>query len=160
MPKLTDCQFIQISIDDKILEGASEEAKYSKWMEGYASPGMNTLSYPDGVSFDPVRMSVLVTKDSSALLTKFLQRGYKKIKITVVHRGTNKFDADYEMQRTVYSDCKIMSLNVEYRDKMFMDVVFVFEDTIETTLNVPNAADDGLDKIGPISYSIPKKKLL
>lgn len=159
MAKLQDCQFIEIKIDNKVISGSSEEKKYSKWMEGYAPVGINTVSGPDGTYFDSVNMSIMVTKETSSLYEQYLKRGYKNIVITIVHRGSDQYDPDYEIQRSVYNNCKIQSLNFEMRDKLFMDIGFIFEGQIDVTFNVPNATESGLDKVGPIKYDIPEKTL-
>ncbi|WP_312414947.1 hypothetical protein [Pseudescherichia sp.] len=159
MAKLKDCQFIEIKIDNKVISGSSEEKKYSKWMEGYAPAGLNTVAGPDGTYFDAIQMSIMVTKETSSLYEQYLKRGYKEIVITIVHRGSDQYDPDYEIQRTVYNNCKIQSLNFEMRDKLFMDLSFIFEGMVEVTFNVPNAAETGLDKIGPVKYDIPEKAL-
>ena len=159
MAKLKDCQFIEIKIDGKVISGSSEEKKYAKWMEGYASGGINTVSGQDGAYFDHVNMSLLMTKDTSSFYEYYLKRGYKEIIITIVHRGSDQFDQDYEVQRTVYSKCKINSLSIQRRDNLFMDIIFTLEGMIEVTFNVPNATGSALDKIGPIKYDIPEKAL-
>lgn len=159
MAKLQDCQFIEIKIDNKVVSGSSEEKEYSKWMEGYAPAGLNTYSGADGTYFDSLNMSVAVTKDTSNLYEQYLKRGYKNIVITIVHRGSDKLGHNYEIQRTVYSDCKIQCLNFKMHDQLYMELSFIFEGVIEVIFNVPNAKDDGLEKIGPIKYSIPEKVL-
>ncbi|NIF48396.1 hypothetical protein F3J28_11555 [Enterobacter sp. Ap-1006] len=159
MAKLQDCQFIEVKIDGKAIAGSSEEKKYSKWMEGYSPVGLNTFSGPDGTYFESVQMSILVTKETSKIYENYLKRGHKDVTITIVHRGSDKFDADYEIQRTVYSACIIQSLNIEMRDQLFMNLTFSFEGMIEFVLNVANATESGLDKIGPVKYSIPEKVL-
>lgn len=159
MSKLKDCQFVEIKIDNKVISGSSEEKKYSKWMEGYVPAGLNTSSGPDGAYFNSVFMSIMVTKETSSLYEHYLKRGYKNIAITIVHRGSDQYDPDYEIQRTVYNNCKIQDLNFELRDKLFMDLSFVFEGMVEVTFNVPNATESGLDKIGPVKYDIPEKTL-
>lgn len=159
MAKLQDCQFIEVKIDGKTVAGSSLEKKYSKWMEGFAPAGLQTFSGPDGIYFESVQMSILVTKETSKLYENYLQRGHKDITITIVHRGSDQFDADYEVQRSVYTNCSLQSLSFEMRDKMFMNLTFSFEGVVETVLNVANEKEDGLDKIGPIKYSIPEKVL-
>ncbi|WP_330984097.1 MULTISPECIES: hypothetical protein [Enterobacterales] len=160
MAKLPDCQFIEIKIDNKIISGSSEESAYKNWMEGYAPAGLATVSGPDGTYFDSIQSSILVTKETSNLFEQYLKRGYKEIVITIVHRGSDKLNQNYEIQRTVYNNCKIQSLNFEMRNKLFMDLSFAFEGTVEVTFNVPNTAETALDKIGPIKYDIPQKALL
>ena len=160
MAKLQDCQFIEIKVDNKIIAGSSEEKDYSKWMEGYASAGLTTMSGSDGVYFDSIDMSIIVTKETSNLFEQYLKRGYKEIVITIVHRASDQYDQNYEVQRTVYNNCRIQCLKFELRSKLFIDLSFVFEGAVEVTFNVPNAAETGLDKIGPIKYDIPKKTLL
>lgn len=159
MAKLKDCQFIEIKIDGNVISGSSEEKKYNKWMEGYASGGISTVSGQDGAYFDHVNMSILMTKDTSSFYEYYLKRGYKEIIITIVHRGSDQFDQDYEVQRTVYTKCKINSLSIERRDDLFMNIIFSLEGMIEVVFNVPNANGSGLDKIGPIKYDIPEKAL-
>jgi len=159
MAKLQGCQFIEIKIDNKVISGSSEEKKYNKWMEGHASAGINTMSGPDGAYFDSVDMSIMVTKDTSNLFEQYLKRGYKNIVVTVVHRGSDQYDPDYEIQRTVYSNCKLQILNIVMREQLFMDMSFTFEGEVNLTFNVPNASQTGLDKIGPIKYDIPEKLL-
>jgi hypothetical protein len=159
MPKLQDCQFIQIQIDGKVIGGASEEKDYSKWHEGYSTIGLRTFSGPDGMYFDPCEISILVTKDTSALYESVFKKGYKNIVITVVHRGSDEFDQSYEIQRTTYTNCKVFGLAIDMREKLFMDISFTYEDMVEVVFNVPNGANNGLDKIGPIKYSIPEKTL-
>lgn len=160
MAKLQDCQFIQINIDGKIVDGSSEEKSYIKWMEGYSPAGLSTYAGADGAYFESCHASILVTKETSNLYEQYLKRGYKKIIITIVHRGSDHLDQNYEIQRTVYNDCKINSLNIAMQDKLFMNLSFTFEGMVELTLNVPNATDEALDKIGPIKYDIPKKALV
>jgi hypothetical protein len=160
MAKLQDCQFIEIKIDGAAVSGSSEEATYKNWMEGFAPAGLSTIAGPDGAFFDVIHSSILVTKESSKLYEKYLKRGYKNIVITIVHRGSDKLDQDYEIQRTVYDNCNFHSLNFEMRDQFFMDLAFTFEGAVEVTFNVPNASDDGLDKVGPIKYDIPQKKII
>lgn len=160
MAKLQDCQFIQINIDGKIIDGSSEEKSYIKWMEGYSPAGLATYAGADGAYFESCYASILVTKETSNLYEQYLKRGYKKIIITIVHRGSDHLDQNYEIQRTVYNDCKINSLNIAMQDKLFMNLSFTFEGMVELTLNVPNATDEALDKIGPIKYDIPKKALV
>ncbi|NIF59522.1 hypothetical protein F3J27_14820 [Enterobacter sp. Ap-916] len=159
MAKLQDCQFIEVKIDGKTIAGSSEEKKYSKWMEGYAPAGLNTFSGPDGTYFDSVQMSILVTKETSKIFENYLKRGHKDVTITIVHRGSDKFDADYEIQRAIYSTCTIQSLSFEMRDQLFINLTFSFEGMVEVVFNVANATESGLDKIGPIKYSIPEKVL-
>lgn len=159
MAKLQDCQFIEIKIDGNTVAGSSEEATYKNWMEGYAPAGLNTIAGPDSAFFDAINASVLVTKESSKLYEKYLNRGYKNIVITIVHRGSDKLNQNYEIQRTVYDNCNFHTLNFEMRDKLFMDLSFTFEESVEVTFNVPNTKDDGLDKVGPIKYNIPAKKI-
>ncbi|WP_336708448.1 MULTISPECIES: hypothetical protein [unclassified Cedecea] len=156
---MQDCQFIEVKIDGKTIAGSSEEKKYSKWMEGYAPAGLNTFSGPDGTYFDSVQMSILVTKETSKIFENYLKRGHKDVTITIVHRGSDKFDADYEIQRAVYSTCTIQSLSFEMRDQLFINLTFSFEGMVEVVFNVANATESGLDKIGPIKYSIPEKVL-
>lgn len=159
MAKLADCQFIEIKIDGKVISGSSEEAKYKKWMEGYAANGLRSYSGQDGANFEICNASILVTKETSSLFEWYLKRGYKNIDITIVHRGSDAHDADYEVQRTVYKDCSFLSLNIEQQDKLFMNLSFAFQGVVEVTFQVPNVTDTGLDKIGPIKYSIPEKSL-
>lgn len=160
MAKLQDCQFIEIKIDNKIISGSSEERTYKNWMEGYAPAGLATMSGPDGTYFEAIQTSIMVTKETSNLFEQYLKRGYKEIVITIVHRGSDKYDENYEIQRSVYNNCKIQSLRFELRDKLFMDLSFFYEGTVEVTFNVPNTGETGLDKIGPIKYDIPQKTLL
>ncbi|NIF32443.1 hypothetical protein F3J29_09860 [Enterobacter sp. Cy-643] len=162
MAKLQDCQFIEIKIDNKVISGSSEEQKYNKWMEGYSSGALRTYSGPDGTHFDGVPVSILVTKDTSSFYEHYLKRGYKTMTITIVERASDNLGADYELQRTVYSECKITSLSIAKHsqlNQLFMDFDFVFEGMVEVTFNVPNAKSDGLDKIGPVKYSIAEKTL-
>ncbi|MEW7314515.1 hypothetical protein AB1E22_17735 [Buttiauxella gaviniae] len=159
MAKLKDCQFIQITIDGKDVAGSSEEKKYKGWMEGYSPAGLSTYAGRDGTYFESCDASILVTKETSTLYEQYLKRGYKKISITIVHRGSDQFDQDYEIQRSVYNDCKFNSLNFEMREKLFMNLSFTYEGMVEVTFNVPNALETGLDKIGPIKYDIPEKAL-
>ncbi|PIJ48242.1 hypothetical protein BL250_14420 [Erwinia sp. OLTSP20] len=160
MAKLQDCQFIEIKIDGKVVSGSSEETNYKNWMEGYAPAGLATIAGPDGIYFDSVHISILATKQTSELYEKYLNRGYKNITITIVHRGSDKLNQNYEIQRTVYDSCNFQSLNFEMRDKFFIDLTFTFEESVQVTFNVPNTKDDGLDKVGPTKYSIPQKKII
>lgn len=160
MAKLQDCQFIEIKIDGKVVSGSSEEDTYKNWMEGYSLPGLTIISGADGAYFDAIRASILMTKESSQLYEKYLKRGYKNIVISIVHRGSDKLNQSYEVQRIVYEKCKLQSLNIELRDHLFMDLLFSFEESVEVTFNVPNTKDDALDKIGPIKYSIPRKNII
>lgn len=159
MAKLNDCQFIKITIDGKDVAGSSVESTYKSWMEGYSPAGLTTYSGADGTYFEMCSASIQVTKESSTLYEHYLKRGYKKISITIVHRGSDHLDKDYEIQRTVYNDCKFNSLSFDMREKLFMNLTFSCEGMIEVTFNVPNAQDTGLDKIGPIKYDIPEKAL-
>jgi hypothetical protein len=159
MAKLKDCQFIKITIDSKDVAGSSEEATYKGWMEGYAPAGLTTYSGADGTYFESCSASIQVTKETSNLYEQYLKRGYKTINITIVHRGSDEYDKDYEIQRSVFNNCKFSSLNFEMRDKLFMNLTFSYEGMVEVTFNVPNAQETGLDKIGPIKYDIPEKSL-
>ena len=161
MSKLQDCQFIEIKIDNKVISGSSEESSYKNWMEGYVQAGLETLSTPDGIFFTSVQASILVTKETSNLFESYLKRGYKEIVVSVVHRGSDKYEQNYEIQRTVYNTCNFCGLKFAQHDgKLFMALSFTFEGTVEVTFNVPKADDSGLDKIGPIKYNIPQKSLL
>ena len=160
MAKLQDCQFIQISIDNKIIAGSSEETTYKGWMEGYSPAGLATYSGADGTYFESCSASIQVTKETSSLYEQYLKRGYNKITITIVHRGSDQYKKDYEIQRSVYNDCKFNSLSFDMRDKLFMNLSFSYEGMVEVTFNVPNSTETGLDKIGPIKYDIPKKELV
>lgn len=159
MGKLQDCQFIEIKIDNKAIKGSSTESTYKGWMEGYAPMSVMALASSDGTYFECVDMSIMMTQESSSLYEQYLQRGYKNIVITIVHRGSDEYSPDYEIERVVYTDCKIHSLCIDRREKIFMDLRFTFEGEIDVTLNVPNAEETGLDKIGPIKYNIPTKSL-
>lgn len=77
MAKLNECQFIEIKIDNTAVGGSSEEQSYKGWMEGYVPAGIVTIAGPDGAYFDTVHASILVTKESSKLYEKYLQRGYR-----------------------------------------------------------------------------------
>ncbi|TPG64280.1 hypothetical protein [Ewingella americana] len=159
MSKLENCQFIQISIDGNTVDGNCEEADYKSWNEGYLPVSLSTYSGPDGTYFDSASISILVTEKTSTLYEKYLSRGYKKINITLVYRGSNKLNANYEIQRTVYTDCRLNSLNFEMRDHLFLNLNFSVEQEIEVTFNVPNKDDSALDKVGPVKFDIPTKKL-
>lgn len=159
MAKLKDCQFIKITIDGKDIAGSSEEKKYKGWMEGYSPAGLSTYSGADGTYFESSNIYILVTKETSNLYEKYLQRGYKKIVITIIHRGSDQFDQDYEVQHCVYNDCKFTSLVFDMRDRLYMNLSFSYEGMVEATFNVPNALETGLDKIGPIKYDIAEKTL-
>ena len=159
MAKLKDCQFIKITIGGKDIAGSSEEQTYKGWMEGYSPAGLTTYSGPDGTYFESCNASIQVTKETSSLYEQYLKRGYKKIAITIVHRGSDQFDKDYEIQRTVYNDCKFSSLSFDMREKLFMNLSFTYEGMVEVTFNVPDVKETGLDKIGPIKYDIPEKSL-
>jgi len=159
MAKLKDCQFIEIKIDNKVVSGSSEEKKYKNWMEGYSPAGLTTYSGADGTYFESCNVSILVTKETSNLYEQYLKRGYKQIVITIVHRGSDQYDQDYEIQRSVYNDCKFNSLSFDMREKLFMNLSFSYEGMVEVIFNVPNATETGLDKIGPIKYDIPEKAL-
>jgi hypothetical protein len=159
MAKLKDCQFIKITIDGKDVGGSSEEATYKGWMEGFSPAGLATYSGSDGTYFTPCSAAIQVTKETSNLYEQYLKRGYKKIVITIVHRGSDKYDKDYEIQRTVYNDCNLSSLSFDMREQLFMNLSFSYEGMVEVTFNVPNAKETGLDKIGPIKYDIPEKSL-
>ncbi|EMM7535729.1 hypothetical protein AADS61_004307 [Escherichia coli] len=159
MAKLNDCQFIKITIDGKDIAGSSVETTYKGWMEGYAPAGLMTYSGADGTYFEPGNVAIQATKETSALYEHYLKRGYKKITVTIVHRGSDQFDKDYEIQRAVYNGCKFNSLSFDMREKLFMNLSFSFEGMVEVTFNVPNAQETGLDKIGPIKYDIPEKTL-
>jgi len=159
MAKLKDCQFIKVNIDGKDVAGSSEETTYKGWMEGYAPAGLTTYSGPDGTYFESCSASIQVTKETSNLYEQYLKRGYKNIIITIVHRGSDEYDKDYEIQRSVFSNCKFSSLIFDMREKLFMNLSFIYEGMVEVTFNVPNANETGLDKIGPIKYDIPEKSL-
>ena len=156
---MKDCQFIEIKIDNKVVSGSSEEKKYKNWMEGYSPAGLTTYSGADGTYFESCNVSILVTKETSNLYEQYLKRGYKQIVITIVHRGSDQYDQDYEIQRSVYNDCKFNSLSFDMREKLFMNLSFSYEGMVEVIFNVPNATETGLDKIGPIKYDIPEKAL-
>lgn len=160
MAKLADCQFIQISIDGKPVGGSSEETDYKDWMEGYAPSGLSTYSGLDGTYFDTCQVSIQVTKETSTLYEKYLQRGYKDLSITIVHRSSDHYKTTYDAQRTAYTNCKISSMNFEKRDHLFMNMAFSVEGTVEVTFLTPNDTETELDKVGPIKYDISKKVLV
>jgi hypothetical protein len=161
MAKLQDCQFFEIKIDGKILAGLSEEEKYKGWIEGFMAPGLQSISGPDGIYFDPIRLTLTMCDGTRELYEKFVKRGYQDLTITVVHRGSSQLNGDYEIQRTVFSDCKFQSFDFEPRDQnMFANVSLTFVGGVELTFNIPNAQGKGIDKIGPIKYNIPQKKLM
>lgn len=168
MSKLPDCQFIEIKIDNKVLAGSSEVSKYKEWMEGYASQWLVSYSGVDGAFFSDIHLSILVTKGNYSIFEEYLKRGSKEITITVVHRGSDEHEGDYEIQRTIYQKCNIKNFSFDIKSHkqsgngvmLFMDLFFSFSDTIEVTFNVPNADASGLEKIGPIKYSIPLKDIV
>lgn len=110
--------------------------------------------------FDSCHISLQVTKETSNLYEKYLQRGYKDLTITIVHRSSDHYKEDYECQRTVYHNCKISTMNFEKRDQLFLNMSFSFEGAVEVTFYAPNADETALDQIGPIKYDIPKKALV
>lgn len=157
MSKLNDCQFIKITIDGKDMAGSCEEKKYLNWMEGYAPKGITSYAYKEGPGFEQVHVSILATKDTGTLFEKYLQRGYKNINIITVHRGSDQFNKDYEIQRTVFEDCKFLGMGFRNSDDgLFIEFNFGFTGSVEVTFNVPNAKANGLDKIGPINYGLPE----
>jgi hypothetical protein len=159
MAKLQGCQFIQISVDGKVISGSSQEESHSKWFEGYSPAGPTIIFQTDGGIFDTCHISVLTSKEIGTLYEHCLKRGHKKIDITVVHRGTDKLDKNYETQRVIYHDCIINFLNFEHKEDLFMNLAFTVQGDVEVTFNVPD--DDGkkLTKIGPIKYDIQKKQI-
>lgn len=171
MSKTQDCQFIQIKVDGKPIEGASVEKNYKGWMEGYAPTGLSSVAGPDGAYFDPVNLFIFVTPKTGMLYEQYLKRGHKKIEITIVHRGSDQYSADYEIQKTVYQGCIINRIflgmygeNGMYSEnigetKLCMDVSFRFTESVEVTFNVPNSNGDALEQVGPIKYLIPEKSL-
>lgn len=160
MSKLEGCQFIQITIDGEVINGASEEKKYLNWLEGYSPAGLATYVVPNDVHFDTQHISVVATEKIGTLFEKVLKRGgYKSIIITVVHRGSCALDPDYETQRTTYTNCKINSFAYDLRDRLYVNISFTVEKMIELTLQVPNDKNNALSKIGPIKYDIAEKTL-
>ncbi|EAM2857701.1 hypothetical protein AIR33_23555 [Salmonella enterica] len=163
MPKLQECQFLQIKVDGKEIGGTSEEKNYTGWMEGFAPVGLSAFANTDGAYFDPVDISLIVTKASGSIFEHFLKRGYKNITITVVHRGSDRFDQNYESQRTIYDNCKIYNISFMKDEgeegRLFMKLSIIPEGDVEVTFNVPNSKDTALEKIGPVRYSIPEKML-
>ncbi|MFV8761803.1 hypothetical protein ACNSO7_25450 [Yersinia enterocolitica] len=160
MAKLPECQFIKITIDGKEIKGASEEELYKGWMEGFAPTGLQAYSGVDGASFNSVTMSLLITKETSALYETYLKRGHKEIDVTIVVRSSNKFGSQYESIRTEYRDCNLEYMVVETVDgRLFLNTSITVDGSVQVTMQVPNSTDTGLDKIGPIIYDIAAKTL-
>lgn len=165
MAKLQDGQFIQIKIDGSEIKGGSEESDYKDWLEGFSGAGLQTSAGPDGVYFHETAIDILVTKESNKLYESYLKRGYKNINITIVRRGSDKYGSNYEIQRTEYTNCKFHALHFmthttpNNNQQQFMHLTFSCEGTVAFTQNVPNEKEDGLDKVGPVTYSIPEKTL-
>lgn len=161
MAKLTNCQFIKINMNGKDLTGSCEEKNYLKWMEGYSERGLSSYNQHDGPAFDSNLIKIQMTQESSSLYENYLQRGYKKINITVVHRESNEFAGEYESQRVVYEDCVIHALNIRHAEdySMFMDLSFHCKGSVEATFNVANAEDTGMSKVGPVKFDLAKHKI-
>ena len=153
MAKLEECQFIQIKIDGKALTGTSEESEYQGWMEGYASGGLQAYSGTDGVVFDAINVSLLMTPGCGSLLEAYLRRGYKNIDCTVVTRSSDKFGGTYESLKIEYTD-------TEFEGRLFLCTSVIVRGTVRVTMQVPNDKDTGLEKVGPICYDIAAKKLI
>ncbi|MFQ6247188.1 hypothetical protein ACLMPP_22310 [Yersinia enterocolitica] len=160
MAKLSGCQFIKITVDGKEIKGASEEEPYKGWMEGYAPTGLQAYSGVDGASFNSVTMSLLITKEISALYETYLKRGYKQIDVTIVVRNSNKFGSQYESMRMEYSDCNLEYMVIETVDgQLFLNTSISVDGSVQVTMQVPNSTDTELDKIGPINYDIAARTL-
>ncbi|MFX2610777.1 hypothetical protein [Enterobacter mori] len=157
--KVQDCQFIEIKIDNKAIEGASEEPKYNKWIEGRVQGGIDVVSGPQGAYFSPVNISAPMTQDMLSLYEKFITRGYKTIQVTVVHRASDQYNPDYESQRYVYENCKMNALSVEPGEQTLMHMSFTFEGSVEMTYMLPNGKGTDLVKAGPTKFSVANNKL-
>lgn len=161
MAMLENAIFAQMKFGEKVLKGNAMEALFKGWMECNSSMAVLSQASDDGVYFGPNFMRLVVTKETSEIYQEYFARGYKKLIITLVHRGTDTKAKDYEMQRVVFDDCVFDSLDFEANEGiLFMNFQFRVKGTVELTINVPNEKNDGLDKIGPIKYSIPEKKLI
>ncbi|WP_096930141.1 hypothetical protein [Escherichia coli] len=160
MAKLQDCQFIKVKIDGKELKGASEEDTYKDWMEGYAPVNLQAYSGIDGATYAPVTLSLLMTKESSEIYETYLERGYKRIDVTIVHRNSDKFGVLYESLNVEYQDCQFQYITFENIDgRLFLCTSVIVEGAVQVTMQVPNSTDTGLDKVGPIKYDIAAKAL-
>ncbi|MBW5823000.1 type VI secretion system tube protein Hcp [Yersinia enterocolitica] len=160
MAKLPECQFIKITVDGKEIKGASEEEPYKGWMEGFAPTGLQAYSGVDGASFNPLTISLLMTKESSVLYETYLKRGHKTIDVTIVVRSSDKFGSQYESLKVEYKDCHFQYMVIETVDgRLFLNTSITVEGSVQVTMQVPNNTDSALDKIGPINYDIAAKAL-
>jgi hypothetical protein len=79
MAKHNNSEFVKITVDGKVLPGASEEAQYKEWFEGHNPIGLQLYAGSDGPIFDVTTLSLVASQGTGTLLETFLKRGHKKI---------------------------------------------------------------------------------
>ncbi|EER0880423.1 hypothetical protein ACSC77_004068 [Escherichia coli] len=161
MAKHHNHEFVRLTIDGKVLSGASEETQYKEWFEAQNTAGLQLYAGIDGPLFDVTTVNLVASPGTGALLEAFLKRGYHDIKIEIVSRSSDKFSDSYESVKTVYFGCSIHEIMIKADDEdvLLTRISFTPEDKVEITLQVPNKDDGALEKIGPITYDIAAKNL-
>ena len=161
MAKHSGSEFVKVTVDGKVLPGASEEAQYKEWFEGYNPTGLQLYAGIDGPVFDVTTLSLVASQGTGALLETFLKRGHKNIVIETVCRSSNKFSDSYESSKIIYHDCHLHEVVLKNDEEgvLYTRISFTPGDKVEVTLQVPDKVDGALAKVGPIVYSIPEKKL-
>lgn len=161
MAKHNNSEFVKITVDGKVLPGASEEAQYKEWFEGHNPIGLQLYAGSDGPIFDVATLSLVASQGTGTLLETFLKRGHKNIIIETVCRSSDKFSDSYESSKIVYHDCNLHEVILTHDEEgvLYTRITFSPENKVEITLQVPDKVDGALAKVGPIVYSIPEKKL-
>ncbi len=157
MAKNNENLFVQLTVDGKNLEGGSLETGYERWFETSEWSGLQMYSGDEGPVFDTNYLSLTVSKGIGSFIECFYKRGYNELKVTVVRRSSNEFSESCETLKVVYSWVEIKHISLNDNNFHF---AFDPRDTIEVTMNVINDKNEGIEKVGPITYSIPKKKIV
>lgn len=155
-------EFIKISIDGKVIKGNSKVENFADYFNGHCPQAFRVFASIDGAVFDLVSMKLKVTKQVQGIIENFFKRGEKEVTVEIVRMESTKSGSSYPSFKVIYKGCRLheVLLAHDHDTNLCLDVSFTPEESVSIEMNLPSDDGKSTEKLGPITYSLYKEKLV
>ncbi|EFI0577503.1 type VI secretion protein [Escherichia coli] len=155
-------EFIKLTIDGKVIKGNSPVDKFEEYFEGHSPQAFRAFSGIDGAVFDITTVCLRVTKQTQEFLELFFKRGEKNIDIEILRSESTKSSSSYSSFKVIYCCCRLhdVMLSHDHDSNLVLEMSFSPENSVSLEMNIPSPDGKSTEKLGPITYSLEKQKLI